>query len=165
MAAVAACLAVFPPAAQAADVHRDETPLPTSLTSGGSHGGHSSDGAAFTRLGFGLVIVLVLIYAIYWVLKRSGKGRAARGAGGLSVVDSTQLGPNRAVHLVRVGDELVLVGSAENGVSPLRVYGADEARVLAETLERSATLSRGATVQSGPGVAGLVELLRRRTAR
>jgi flagellar protein FliO/FliZ len=165
MAAVAACLAAFPPAAQAVVIHRDETPLPTSLTSGSHHAGHSSDGAAFTRLGFGLVIVLVVIYAVYWLLKRSGKGRALRGAGALSVVDSTQLGPNRAVHLLRVGDELVLVGSAENAVSPIRVYGAEEARVLAESLERSATLSRGAGVPSGGGLAGVVEMLRRRTAR
>jgi flagellar protein FliO/FliZ len=37
------------------------------------------------------------------------------------------LGPNRALHLVRAGRELVLVGVAEHGVTPIRTYTEDEA--------------------------------------
>jgi len=40
------------------------------------------------------------------------------------------LGPGRAVHLIRVGTELVLVGSAEQGVVPIRTYSEDEALAL-----------------------------------
>jgi flagellar protein FliO/FliZ len=165
MAAVAACLAVLPASAHAAEVPRDRTPLPASLTGGGSHTSHSSDGAAFMRLGLGLLVVLAVIFGIYWLLKRSGKGRALRGAAGaVTVVDTTQLAPNRAVHLLRVGDELVLVGSSEHGVAPIRVYGAEEARALAEWLDRAAILARGGG-QSGGGLSLVVDALRRRTAR
>ena len=38
------------------------------------------------------------------------------------------LGPNRSLHLVRAGNELVLVGVAEHGVTPIRTYTEDEAR-------------------------------------
>jgi flagellar protein FliO/FliZ len=40
------------------------------------------------------------------------------------------LGPNRSVHLIRAGRELVLVGSAEHGIVPIRTYSEDEARSL-----------------------------------
>ena len=34
------------------------------------------------------------------------------------------------MHLVRAGDEVVLVGVGEHGVTPIRTYGEDEARAL-----------------------------------
>jgi flagellar protein FliO/FliZ len=37
------------------------------------------------------------------------------------------LGPGRSVHLIRAGRELVLVGSAEQGVVPIRTYTEAEA--------------------------------------
>jgi flagellar protein FliO/FliZ len=40
------------------------------------------------------------------------------------------LGPNRALHLVRAGRELVLVGVAEHGVTPIRTYTEEEALEL-----------------------------------
>jgi flagellar protein FliO/FliZ len=40
------------------------------------------------------------------------------------------LGPNRSVHLIRAGRELVLVGSAEHGIVPIRTYSEDEALAL-----------------------------------
>ena len=40
------------------------------------------------------------------------------------------LGPNRSLHLVRAGRELVLVGVAEHGVTPIRTYTEEEALEL-----------------------------------
>jgi flagellar protein FliO/FliZ len=40
------------------------------------------------------------------------------------------LGPGRSVHLIRAGRELVLVGSAEHGIVPIRTYTEDEAQAL-----------------------------------
>ena len=40
------------------------------------------------------------------------------------------LGPNRSLHLVRAGDEVVLVGAGEHGVTPIRTYTQAEARAL-----------------------------------
>ena len=57
------------------------------------------------------------------------RGRAPP-ARGLETVATLPLGPNRSLHLVRAGDELVLVGVAEHGVTPIRTYSEDEARAL-----------------------------------
>ena len=40
------------------------------------------------------------------------------------------LGPGKALHLVRAGTEIVLVGASENGVVPVRTYTEREAREL-----------------------------------
>src|SRR5204863_218995 len=77
----------------------------------------------------GLAIVLGLIYGIYRMLKRfSNRPGTVRDVSAMKVVATTQLSPARALHLLRVGDELVLVGSAEHGVTPIRVYSAVEPR-------------------------------------
>lgn len=105
----------------------------------------------------GLAIVIAVIYGIYWLLKAYGrsKGGGLRDDGRMNVLATTTLAPNRSLHLVRVGDEVVLVGSAEGGVSPLRVYSAEEARRLdADSLQPVA-----------PQRGSLIEELRKRTAR
>ena len=57
-------------------------------------------------------------------------GGPGRPAAASTSVASLPLGPNRSVHLVRVGDELVLLGAAEKGVTPIRTYTEDEARAV-----------------------------------
>src|SRR5918996_1167387 len=54
---------------------------------------------------------------------------AASGQG-LETVATVPLGPNRALHLVRAGRELMLLGVAEQTVVPIRAYREDEARAL-----------------------------------
>lgn len=145
--------------ASAAGFKRDQTPL--NLGSGGSGTVHSSSGGAFARLGLGLVLVVALIFGIYWFMKRSGRSRAGGGKlrGGIDVVATAPLGPNRAVHLLRVGDELVLVGAAEGGVRPIKVYSGSEADALAEALDPSGPLRPAQPSRN------LIDELRRRTAR
>jgi flagellar protein FliO/FliZ len=81
------------------------------------------------------------------------------------------LGPNRSVHLIRAGRELVLVGSAEQGIVPIRTYTEDEARELG-LLAGDGELATVAA--SGPAAAGakartafadVLERLRERTTR
>ncbi len=147
VALVLAC----PSAAVAGPFHRDRTPLPASVS------GASSATGSFARMIVGLAIVIAVIYGIYWLLKAYGrsKGGGLRDDGRMNVLATTTLAPNRSLHLVRVGDEVVLVGSAEGGVSPLRVYSAEEARRLdADSLQPVA-----------PQRGSLIEELRKRTAR
>ena len=132
LAAVALCVAV--PAvlavpAQAA-FHVDKTRLPASVT-GGGNGDQSVSSPSTTgtiaRTVVGLAIVLAVIYGIYWLLKTTNKSRRTVGGGQIEVLATTPLASNRALHLVRSGDEVILVGSAESGITPLRVYPAGEA--------------------------------------
>ena len=150
--ALAALALAWPPAALAA-FHRDRTPLPTSV-SGGSSASHASTGGSFARMIVGLAIVIAVIYGVYWLLKAYGRSKGAPvDDGRMTVVATTALAPNRSLHLVRVGEELVLVGSADGGITPVRVYGPDETRRL--ELEAPPAAPRGS----------LLEELRKRTAR
>jgi flagellar protein FliO/FliZ len=115
--------------------HRDRTPLPKSLTQpGAAHATSiaSGTGSAALHMVLGLAIVVALIFGIYWLLKRTARRNdgTVRDDGFIGVVSSTPLGPQRSVHLVRVGDELVLVGASEQSVTPIRVYSPEEARKL-----------------------------------
>jgi flagellar protein FliO/FliZ len=91
-------------------------------------GGGTSGGLARTFVG--LAVVVAVIYGLTWVLrqmKKSSSDSDRTHGFGLSTEASMPLGPNRSVHLIRAGRELVLVGSAEHGIVPIRTYTEDEA--------------------------------------
>jgi flagellar protein FliO/FliZ len=91
----------------------------------------SGGGGGLVRTFVGLAIVLAVIYGLYWVLKQVKASRESSASGqGLESVATIPLGPNRALHLVRAGRELVLLGVAEQTVVPIRAYREDEARAL-----------------------------------
>ena len=158
---------------------RDETPLSPEATGGGDSTATKvgSSGGAIARMLIGLAIVIAVIYAIHALLKRAnGRKGGVRGDGRMTVLASTSLAQGAAVHLVQVGDELVLVGQAQGGVTPIRVYTADEAQRLGVALDRGVSpfLPTGRPASSGKAGAGgfkknfgasLVEELRRRTTR
>jgi flagellar protein FliO/FliZ len=96
-----------------------------------SHAASGGSGGGLVRTFVGLAIVLAVIYGLYWVLKQVKASRESAASGsGLETVASIPLGPNRALHLVRAGRELVLLGVAEQTVVPIRAYREDEARAL-----------------------------------
>jgi flagellar protein FliO/FliZ len=164
--AVLALAFACPSTALAGSFHRDQTPLSPAVTGaagGGSGNAHVSAGGSFARMVVGLAIVIAVIYGVYWLLKAYGRSKGGLSDDGrMSVLATTALGPNRAVHLVRVGDELVLVGSAEGGVTPIRVYSADDVRRL--ELESGGPLVALGRA-GGTGRRNLIEELRKRTAR
>ena len=94
-------------------------------TAGGSTGG------GLVRTFVGLAVVIAVIYGLYWVLKQVKASREERSSGsGLSSQAVVPLGPNRSLHLVRAGSELVLLGVAEHGVTPIRSYTEEEAEAI-----------------------------------
>jgi flagellar protein FliO/FliZ len=152
---------------------RDTTPLPEGVVATPDSGGGaeeasgSSTGGGIVRMIVGLGIVLAVIYGVYWLLKAYRKTKLTTSDGRLEVIATTPLGPNRSVHLIRVGEELILVGSAEQGVTPLRVYDAHEAARLGPLVEAAATTVRLAPMQrgEGPRLAQAFADLRWRTVR
>jgi flagellar protein FliO/FliZ len=99
----------------------------------------SSAGGSLVRTFVGLAVVIGVIYGLYWVLRQVKTSREEGSAGhGLAPIASIGLGPNRALHLVRAGRELVLVGVAEHAVTPIRTYGEDEARAAGLLVEPEA---------------------------
>lgn len=123
-------------------------------------GGGTSGGLARTFVG--LAVVVAVIYGLTWVLRQMKKSSSAseRSHGfGLSTEASMPLGPNRSVHLIRAGRELVLVGSAEHGIVPIRTYTEDEARDLGLLQLGSGDVDGDATVVVVNGPAEKAKLL------
>jgi len=101
---------------------------PVDLTGASRHGSHIGGGGSLVRTIVGLAIVIGVIYGVAWVLRQVKASRQPRATGsGLASLASVPLGPNRAVHLVRAGHDLVLLGVAEHAVVPIRTYTEEEA--------------------------------------
>jgi flagellar biogenesis protein FliO len=170
-AAVTAALLVcaLPQLALADAFQRDRTPLPASITGStsttSSDASTSSSGGGFARLAVGLIIVLALIFVIRWFVRRSSNTKLPGSSGKLTVIATAALAPNRAVHLVQVGPELVLIGSAEQRVDALRVYDAEEAAELAAQLDPTNAQFAPLAPSGSSGWSGFVDELRRRTVR
>lgn len=113
-------------AAGGRDVENTPVDLGTTTTSGGDAGG--GNGGSIVRTIVGLAIVIGVIYGIAWVLRQLRASRQTRAVGGLQVAASVPLGSGRSLQLARVGNELVLVGVGEHGVTPVKTYSEEEAR-------------------------------------
>jgi len=129
-AAFLACL-LTAPVALAADTGEHTKLDLGNGSSSSSTSSHVSSGGSIVRTIAGLAIVLGVIYGVTWVLKqvKASKAQTATG-GGLETLATLPLGTNRTLHLVRAGEEVVLLGSGEAGVTPIRTYGEAEARAL-----------------------------------
>jgi flagellar protein FliO/FliZ len=129
---------------------------------------HSAGGGSIVRTILGLVVVLGVIYGLHWVLKNVKRSKEAGAAGeGLEQLATLPLGTNRALHLVRAGREIVLIGTAEQTVAPIRRYSEDEARHLG-LIEAPGTVTVNATLADLEAPAtdapkGLLNTLRSRT--
>jgi flagellar protein FliO/FliZ len=132
---------------------------------------HAASGGGIVRTIVALLVVVAVIYAITWLLKKvkSTKETTASGTS-LESLATLPLGTNRALHLVRAGSEVVLLGSAEHGVTPIRRFSEAEALQLGlldgttgATLDVLPDLP-AATPRSQPQtIGGLLEALRRKT--
>ena len=128
-----------------------------------------ASGGSIVRTIVGLAVVIGVIYGLTWVLKQVKSNKTAGTTGtGLETVATLPLGQNRSLHLVRAGDELVLVGAGEHGVTPIRTYTEAEARALG--LLEAEALPAGAMDALEPEVFGaetrrgrFIDELRKRT--
>jgi flagellar protein FliO/FliZ len=124
-AAIVGALTLTPASAALAATGRGEnTPLDLS-TKAVNHA--SSGSSSIVRTIVALAIVCGVIYAVARVLK-AVKGREQRASGdGLTQLATLPLGANRSLALVRSGADIVLVGVAESGVTPIKTYTEAEA--------------------------------------
>lgn len=142
-----------------AAAHGESRPLDL----GSSAGAHAAGGGSIARTVVGLAIVLAVIFGLRWVMKQYKAGRERKAAGtGLAQMATLPLGQNRSLHVVRAGREVLVVGSGEHGVTPVRSYGEAEARALG-LLEAGDEEPRGLLPPAPPGPepAGRPELAKR----
>jgi flagellar protein FliO/FliZ len=162
-----------PKAAKAPAFHTDKTPLPADIThtGGGSTSTAPSVGSTsgmVVRTIVGLAIVLAVVYGLYWLLRSAAKSRSSQSDERIAVIATTALAQGRALHLVRSGDELILLGATEHSVTPIRVYSAVEAEQLelAVATQNQLPAKTRATPARRPATMGqALELLRQRTVR
>ena len=122
-------LLLLAPAALAADGER--TPLKLTDSDAAPAQAAGSAGGGLVRTIVGLAVVIGVIYGLYWILKQVKAAREDTASGeGLKTLATLPLGTNRSLHLVRAGQEIVLVGAGEHGVTPIRTYSEAEARAL-----------------------------------
>jgi flagellar protein FliO/FliZ len=157
-------------ATTAKDPYGESTPLNLPADTGSARaeiGGGSGNSLARTFIGLGIVVAI--IYGLTWVLRQSkaNSSKDLRATGfGLSTEATVPLGPGRSVHLIRAGRELVLVGSAEQGVVPIRTYSEAEALelgLLSPDGDDGPGAGSGGAMKTTIGQA--LERLRQRTAR
>jgi flagellar protein FliO/FliZ len=88
-----------------------------------------SSAGSVVRVFLGLFLVVVIIGVLYRVLRRAQRGRlpGGRSDGTIEVLETTQLGPGRNIHLVRVGERVLVVGATEHAISPLHAFAREEA--------------------------------------
>jgi len=175
LAALLALAGLVPVAAAATRFHRDDTPLPADVTGLGadthatvsSAGASAGGGGTVLHMLLALAIVIGLIFGLYKLLRRTANRNdgTVRADGRMTVVASTPLAHSRSLHLVRVGEELVLVGSGEQAVTPIRVYSAEEARMIVLD-DDDGMRPLGPSGGQSPGFIGaLTDSLRKLTAR
>jgi flagellar protein FliO/FliZ len=166
-AAAALSLVLLAPAgALAATGAGEDTPLNLPADGGAKKISADSGGGSLVRTFVGLAIVLAVIYGVAWVLKQVKRSKEERGQGtSLETAAVVALGPNRSLHLVRAGRELVLVGVAEHGVTPIRTYSEDEAIDLGLIGEDEDLEDVGQATASRAGAVRWLDRLKDRTVR
>ncbi len=107
---------------------------------------------------------------LYWLLGRVKASREQQASGsGLSSLATLPLGTGRALHLVRVGREVVVLGVGEHGVSPVRTYteqAALQAGLVDPQDDDPPILPAQRPAPAAPATArDALEALRRRTVR
>jgi flagellar protein FliO/FliZ len=134
-----------------------------------THAVHTASGGGIVRTILALLVVCVVIYGITWVLKKVKSAKEATASGtSLESLATLPLGTNRALHLVRAGTEVVLLGSAEQGVTPIRRFSEAEAIQLG-LLDGTTGATLDVLPEMAPArpqpqtIGGLLDSLRRKT--
>jgi len=114
-------------AASPATGQGENAPLDLGPVTSGTHS--SGSGASIVRTIVGLAIVIAVIWGLSWILRQVKAGRDPRtSSAGLTSLAALTLSTGRSVHLVRAGNDYLLLGSAEQGVVPIHRYTEEEAR-------------------------------------
>lgn len=80
-----------------------------------------SAGAGVAQMAFSLLLVLVVIFALAWVLRRM-QGLRPGGTTGLRVTSGIQVGAKERVLLIQAGDAHLLIGVAPGRVNLLHQF-------------------------------------------
>src|SRR5215218_203016 len=163
------------------DSEKKPVNLPLDQVQQQATGGNSnSTSGGLMRTFVGLLVVVAVIYGLYWILKQVKKAKEEQASGsGLHSIASLPLGPNRSLHMIRAGREIVLVGVAEHGVAPIRAYSEEEAYEAGlisaddeddegegdDAAAPTSPMAKAGFATPGQAISGALNSLRERTVR
>jgi flagellar protein FliO/FliZ len=154
------------PVALAASANSFEnTPVHLSATSATTHASSAGSGGSIVRTVVGLAIVIAVIYGLTWIMRQAKQSKNPAKGVGLEQVASLPLGTNRSVSLVRVGNELHLLGVAEHSVTMIRTFTEDEAIEAGFPVAPPGERYEDGDGDSQPPIIRFVDSLRKFTAR
>ena len=88
----------------------DDKPIP----------GLASDvGPTLLQLLGAMLLIIVIIYASVWLMKRYSLGKVVTGGNLITVVERRHLSPKQAIYLIKVGEKHLLIGASESGINKL----------------------------------------------
>lgn len=101
----------------------------------GSAAGTTNDPTALSfDIFFRLILVVIAIFIAAMMFKRWQSGSLKRGDRQLVMLETLQINPRRALHLVRAGEQVFLIGSTDQAVSLIgQVPSLMDAEIPAET--------------------------------
>ncbi len=79
----------------------------------------SEMGPTLLQLAGALLLIIIIIYASVWVMKRYSTGKSPVAGELIKVVERRHLTPKQAIYVVKVGEKHVLLGATENGINKL----------------------------------------------
>lgn len=110
------------------------------------------------RLALVVGVIWAAVHAMRWYVRRMNRGTGRNGLRALEVLETHALGPNRTLHLVRVGDRAVLVGATQERITQLlTVEDPDEFRRLIDTDDQDGeviTTPRGSRASGAMALVG-----------
>jgi flagellar protein FliO/FliZ len=96
-------------------------PVATATTAAPSVASVGSVGGQLTQLVLGLLLVLGLIFALAWAVRRMQQAGPAGKGQVIELIGSRALGPRDRLVLVQVGNEQILLGLSPGTITPLHV--------------------------------------------
>ncbi|MDR0207786.1 MAG: flagellar biosynthetic protein FliO [Pseudomonas putida] len=97
-----------------------ETVIAATQAAAPAAGTPGSLGGQLAQMVFGLLLVVGLIFALAWLLRRM-QGATPRGGQVIDIVGSRTIGPRDRLLLVQVGKEQILIGHSPGNIEALHV--------------------------------------------
>jgi flagellar protein FliO/FliZ len=97
---------------------------------------------SLTRIAISLIIIVAIIYATIFLLKKlSGNRIGGRKGKAIEVVEQTYLAPKKSVCLLKLADRAVLVGITEQNINMLTEFNWED--LPEQTVEKGKRLQTG----------------------
>ncbi len=72
----------------------------------------------FLRMILILAFVILCIYGFFYILKKAGNQKFEENDF-INIISSKAVSPNKSIHIVEIGNQVIVIGSSDNGISML----------------------------------------------